>query len=143
MKNNTASIIIAILAIICAVLIFLNYTLKKENSGLKDGVKTLTSEKIAAFVELEECLRQNEKFLKKELVDRYTDSLIALRNKVENGYIPADEEIKNFFDRTEFIISNIEFLDLSTEKASQYVYFIESMRNLLKTFSVTGEKTED
>jgi hypothetical protein len=143
MKGSGKTIITVAVTIVAIASVYFNIILKKELSILEKEVETLTSQKLSSYLDLEECLKQNEKYLKKELVDKYADSLITLRNKVEEGYVPTDEEIKNFFDRTEFIVDNLELLMLPEKKASQYIYFIESMRDLLKSFSVSDKKSDD
>ncbi|HDT11681.1 MAG TPA: hypothetical protein ENN58_02960 [bacterium] len=143
MKTRILWIVSVAVIFIFIVLLFKSYNLYKENSLLEKEVVQLNVEKMKSLVDLENCLKQNEQFLKKELIDKYADSMINLRNKIEKGYIPDDAEISNFFDRTEFIVSNLELLELPKEKAAQYIYFIESMRNLLKPFSATEDKNKE
>jgi hypothetical protein len=139
MKDRIQKIVVILLAVSTVFSVYSAYGLKTENISMTKEVEKINSEKLSSLVELEECLHQNEKLLKKELIERYADSMIRLRNKIEEGYTPDQEEIAGFFDRTEFIISNLGLIDLPQEKASQYVFFVESMRSLLKSLSEPQE----
>ena len=140
MKDRVLKTVVLLLAVSTLISLYVTYSLKTENALLIKEVEKINSEKLSSLLELEECLRQNEKLLKKELVERYAESLIRLRNKIEEGYTPDQEEISNFFDRTEFIISNLGLLDLPQDKASQYVFFVESMRSLLSSFQTQKQE---
>jgi len=143
MKKQFVRIVLLILAVVSVVSIYSVSRYSKKSFELEKENEKLNLERLSTLMELEECLKHNEKLLKRELIEKYVDSMINLRNKIDAGYVPSDEEISHFFDRTEFIISNMEDVGISNEKSRQYIYFIESMRNLLKSSSVSPEKTKD
>ncbi|HNW81771.1 MAG TPA: hypothetical protein PKG52_02660 [bacterium] len=111
-----------------------------KNSILKNEVAALKNEKIKLLEEHGECLKNKENTLKKELIGKYVESMIALRNKIEKGYVPDNKDMDNFFDRSNYIINNLEVYEPAKEEISQHLIFLSSMKSVLEPFS---KKTVD
>ncbi len=143
MKNKGLLAVVVLLAITSVISLSLWYRSTLINLELEKKIEHSDLERISTLAELERCLIQNQKYLKKELIDKYLESMINLRNKIDGGYTPTEKDISNFFERSEFIISNLSLLKLSKDKAMQYISFIESSQNLLKSFSTSSESEDN
>ena len=121
-----------------AVLIFVTVWVYKTNTALKSEIKFLKQEKVKMLEEHEDCLKQKEVSLKKELIRKYVDSMIILRNKIDKGYVPVKQDLDNFFDRSEFILANLKVFEPSKEEITQHLVFISSMKGVLEAFSTKG-----
>lgn len=113
------------------ILLFFHIRALKSNSELQTGLKILKKEKIALLTEHERCLNDKEESLKKELVGRYLDYMINLRNKIEGGYVPEPKEVEDFSDRSEFILDNMKLLKLTTEETTRHLTFLAKMGELV------------
>lgn len=132
--NRIFTVILLIAAIISLVYAGINM---KKVSSMEEEIEKLKIEKIELMQEHEECLTYKEKSLKKELVTKYLDSIVSLLNKMEKGYEPTKEDTANFYERTDFIIKNINSVAVSKEEINLVMTFIDSAK---KTFE-TGVKT--
>ena len=133
--NKNSKTIIILLSLGSLILLFFHIRALKSNSELQTGLKILKKEKIALLTEHEKCLNDKEESLKKELVGRYLDYMVNLRNKIEDGYIPEEKEIKNFSDRSKFIVDNMSLLKLTTEEATQHLTFLAKIGHLVDELS--------
>jgi uncharacterized protein YpmS len=133
--NKHSKNIIILLSLGSLILLFFHVRALKSNSELQTSLKILKKEKIALLTEHEKCLNDKEASLKKELVDRYLDYMINLRNKIEDGYVPEKKEVKDFSDRSRFIIENMKLLELSTQEATQHLTFLAKMGRLVEEVS--------
>jgi len=129
--NKNSKTIIILLSLGSLILLFFHIRAIKSNSELQTNLKILKKEKIALLTEHEKCLNDKEESLKRELVGRYLDYMINLRNKIEDGYVPEEKEVKSFSDRSKFIVDNMKLLELTTEEATQHLTFLAKMGNLV------------
>ena len=72
--------------------------------------------------------------LKRELIDKYIDSMIVLVNKIEKGTNPSEKELSDFNDRVNFILENMELAGVSKEEATQYLLFVSSARKSIEQY---------
>jgi len=142
--NKHSKNIIILLSLGSLILLFFHIRALNSNSELQTNLKILKKEKIALLTEHEKCLNDKEESLKKELVGRYLDYMINLRNKIEDDYIPGKKEIKDFSDRSKFIVDNMKLLKLTTEEATQHLTFLAKMGNLVdKVLKKQAQKKVD
>ena len=127
MKKILAAILIcvSVVSLVCIAL-----QLKKINS-LNEEITRFKEEKITLLAEHEKCLSYKEKSLKKELVAKYLDFMMSLASQTEQGNQPSEEEIGKFYDRANFILENIESIDISPEEAKLIISFVDSARKVL------------
>lgn len=118
-----------------AVMIFVTTWFYKTNIMLKSEINSLKHEKVKMLEEHADCLKHKEVSLKKELIQKYVDSMIILRNKIDKGYVPVKQDLDNFFDRSEFILANLQVFEPSKEEITQHLVFISSMKGVLEVFS--------
>ena len=124
-------ILIPVLVCISVVsLVCIGFQLKKITS-LNGEITRLKEEKITLLAEHEECLAYKEKSLKKELVAKYLDSMMALASQAEQGNKPTEEETARFYDRANFILDHIKSIDISPEEAKLIISFVDSARKVL------------
>lgn len=123
--------IIILISLGSLILLFFHIRALKSNSELQTGLKILKKEKIALLTEHERCLNDKEESLKKELVGRYLDYMINLRNKIEGGYVPEPKEVEDFSDRSKFILDNMKLLKLTTEETTRHLTFLAKMGELV------------
>lgn len=128
-------------ALFLATLFFLSVQIKEKNQT-KEEIKQLKAEKMIFLSEHAECLRHKETVLKKELFEKYIDSMIQLVNKIESGTKPSETELLNFNDRMEFVVENIEHLEFSKNETAQYLIFLSSAKKSVEQFT-TGGKEEN
>ena len=139
--NRIFTVILLAAAIVS--LISTGFSLKKVFS-MEEEITQLKTEKIELMQEQEECLAYKEKSLRKELVTKYLDSIMALLNKMEKGYEPTKEDSENFYERTDFIAKNIDSVAVSKEEANLVLTFIDSAKKTFETRTVTApEKDKD
>ena len=120
----------ALLCISVFSLLCVGFQLKKISFQNKE-IDRLKTEKILLLAEHKECLAHKEKSLKKELVAKYLDSIMALADKAEHGNQPTEEEIGRFYDRANFILENMESIDVSPEEAKLIISFVDSARKVI------------
>ncbi|HRZ79671.1 MAG TPA: hypothetical protein P5044_06675 [bacterium] len=135
MEKNVSRTVLIMIGVSDALLVAFTAFLFYSNSQLKDEASRLRAEKIGILEEHGECLKYKENSLKKELIEKYMESMISLRNKVENGYVPGKDDIGSFLDRSSYIMDNLEIYEPSKEKISQYLLFISSMKKILEPFT--------
>lgn len=128
--NRIFTVILLLAAI--ASLVSTVFSLKKVSS-MEDEINRLKAEKIELLSEHEECLTYKEKSLKKELLSKYLDSIVILLNRIDAGHKPTEEEVSNFYDRTDFIIKNIDSAAVSKEETNLVLSFIDSARKTFET----------
>jgi hypothetical protein len=104
------------------------------NRKLNEEIIQLKKEKIFVLSEHEECLKHKEMSLKRELIDKYIDSMIVLVNKIEKGTNPSEKELSDFNDRVNFILENMELAGVSKEEATQYLLFVSSARKSIAQY---------
>ena len=128
--NRVFSIILLLAAV--ASLVSTGFSLKKVSS-MEDEVNKLKAEKIALLSEHEECLEYKEQSLRKELVSKYLDAMMALAKRTEQGAVPTDKELADFYDRFDFITKNIDSVAVSKEEAALVRTFIDSAKKEIET----------
>ena len=134
MDRSVSKTILIMIAVSDMILVSFIVYFVYSNSRLNNEIEQLRSEKIKMLEDHGECLKYKEIALKKELIEKYMESMISLRNKIEQGYVPVKEDIGSFIDRSEYIVDNLEIYEPSKEKISQYLLFIGSMKTLLEPF---------
>jgi hypothetical protein len=130
---------ILMMSLIAAVVLFLAvlYLFRQEretNIKLNDEIIQLKKEKIFVLSEHEECLKHKEMSLKRELIDKYIDSMIVLVNRIEKGTAPSEKELSDFNDRVNFILENMEHAGVSKEEATQNLLFISSAKKAIEPY---------
>ena len=127
MKNTVIIVLIFLLALSIA----LNFFSRKEIASLAEENAVLKTDKISLLSEHEECLIFKEQTLKKELLSKYLDWIMALANKVENGYEPTTSDLSDFKDRTGFILENVSRIGISKEETNLILAFIDAAKNTI------------
>lgn len=127
MKKILVPILICVSAALLACVCFQ----LKETASLNAEIDNLKAEKITLLAQHEECLAYKEKSLKKELVAKYLDSMMALADKTEQGNQPTEEEIGRFYERANFILDNIKSIGISPEEAKLIISFVDSARKVV------------
>lgn len=140
MEKNISKTVLILLGLSDLLLVFFIVFLFYKNALLEKEVVDLKGERIRILEEHGECLKFKEISLKKELVEKYMESMISLRNKIEKGHVPDKGDLDSFFDRSGYIIDNLEIYEPSKEKITQYLLFIGSMKTLLEPFTGKTEK---
>ena len=138
MKN----LLIGILLIISVASIAYAAVTMKKTSKMDAEISQLKTEKIALLAEHEKCLEYKEQSLRKELMTKYLDSIVALLNRIETGHKPTKEETENFYDRIDFIAQNIESAAVSKEEISLVLNFIDSAKKTFETKTKTPSETD-
>ncbi len=128
--NRIFTVILLTAAVV--LLISTVFSLKKVSS-MDDEINRLKAEKLELLSEHEECLVYKEKSLKKELLSKYLDSIVILLNRIDAGHQPTEEEIANFYDRTDFIVKNIDSASVSKEETNLVLSFIDSAKKTFET----------
>ena len=128
--NRVFTVILLIAAIVSLVSTVFNL---KKVSSMEDEINKLRAEKITLLSEHEECLTYKEQSLKKELLTKYLDSIVILMNRIDAGHTPTKEEIDNFYDRTDFIVKNIDSAAVSKEETNLVLTFIDSAKKTFET----------
>ena len=137
--NRIFTVILLAAAIVS--LISTGFSLKKVFS-MEEEITQLKTEKIELMQEQEECLAYKEKSLRKELLTKYLDSIMALLNKMEAGYEPTKEEKANFYDRVDFIEKNINSVAVSKEETNLVLTFIDSAKKTFETRIMTAPEKD-
>ena len=122
----TAAVLIAL-----AASIGFNVSSNKKIASLESEINKLKRDKIELLSEHEECLTFKEQALKKELLSKYLDSMMALLNKTEKGYQPSEKELADFYERADFILKNVSSIKISPEELNLVRTFIDSARKTL------------
>ena len=136
MKN----LLIVILVVISVASIAYAAVSMKKMSAMDAEIASLKVEKIALLSEHEECLEYKEQSLRKELVSKYLDSMMALAKKSGEGYKPTEKEIADFYDRFDFITKNIGSVAISKEDSALILAFIDSAKKELETNTAKEDK---
>ena len=116
---------ISVVLLVCVVFQF------KKIASLNEEIDGLRAEKIKLLAEHEECLTYKEKSLRKELIAKYLDSMMALASQAEQGKQLTEEETAKFYDRANFILDNIQSVDVSPEEAKLIISFVDSARKVI------------
>lgn len=140
MEKCNSKKVLNLLLVLVLILMLASVFFVYKNSILKNELTILKNEKIKLLEEQGECLKHKESTLKKELIEKYVESMINLRNKIEKGYVPDNKDMNDFFDRSEYIINNLEVYEPAKEEISQHIVFLSSMKSVLEPFS---KKTAD
>ncbi|MBO4699546.1 hypothetical protein J5690_08080 [bacterium] len=135
------SLIIAVAALLgLAVSIGFNVAGNKKISSLEGEINKLKRGKIELLQEQEECLTFKEQALKKELLSKYLDSMMALLNKTEKGYQPSEKELADFYERADFILKNVNSIKISPEELNLVRTFIDSAKKTLEMHTKNSGK---
>ncbi|HPA55935.1 MAG TPA: hypothetical protein PLT70_00730 [bacterium] len=134
MKTTILKTFLAITLILFLAVLYLFRQESEMNRKLNEEIIQLKKEKIFVLSEHEECLKHKEMSLKRELIDKYIDSMIVLVNKIEKGTNPSEKELSDFNDRVNFILENMEFAGVSKEEATQYLLFVSSARKSIEQY---------
>ena len=116
---------ISVVLLVCVVFQF------KKIASLNEEIDGFRAEKIKLLAEHEECLAYKEKSLRKELIAKYLDSMMALASQAEQGKQLTEEETSKFYDRANFILDNIKSVDVSPEEAKLIISFVDSARKVI------------
>ncbi|HOB71038.1 MAG TPA: hypothetical protein PLD55_00910 [bacterium] len=134
MKTTILKTFLAITLILFLAVLYLFRQESEMNRKLNEEIIQLKKEKIFVLSEHEECLKHKEMSLKRELIDKYIDSMIVLVNKIEKGTNPSEKELSDFNDRVNFILENMELAGVSKEEATQYLLFVSSARKSIEQY---------
>ena len=134
--NRVFTVILLLAAVVS--LVSTGFSLKKVSS-MEGEINKLKAEKIELLSEHEECLTYKEQSLKKELLTKYLDSIVILMNRIDAGHTPTKEEIDNFYDRTDFIVKNIDSAAVSKEETNLVLTFIDSAKKTFETKIQTAQ----
>ena len=134
--NRVFTVILLLAAVVS--LVSTGFSLKKVSS-MEEEINKLKAEKIELLSEHEECLTYKEQSLKKELLTKYLDSIVILMNRIDAGHTPTKEEIDNFYDRTDFIVKNIDSAAVSKEETNLVLTFIDSAKKTFETKIQTAQ----
>ncbi|HNW15137.1 MAG TPA: hypothetical protein PLW37_01375 [bacterium] len=134
MKTTLLKTFLAITLILFLAVLYLFRQESEMNRKLNEEIIQLKKEKIFVLSEHEECLKHKEMSLKRELIDKYIDSMIVLVNKIEKGTNPSEKELSDFNDRVNFILENMELAGVSKEEATQYLLFVSSARKSIEQY---------
>ncbi|HQN72408.1 MAG TPA: hypothetical protein PLX56_07375 [bacterium] len=134
MKTTILKTFLAITLILFLAVLYLFRQESEMNRKLNEEIIQLKKEKIFVLSEHEECLKHKEMSLKRELIDKYIDSMIVLVNKIEKGTNPSEKELSDFNDRVNFILENVELAGVSKEEATQYLLFVSSARKSIEQY---------
>jgi len=134
MKTTLLKTFLAITLILFLAVLYLFRQESEMNRKLNEEIIQLKKEKIFVLFEHEECLKHKEMSLKRELIDKYIDSMIVLVNKIEKGTNPSEKELSDFNDRVNFILENMELAGVSKEEATQYLLFVSSARKSIEQY---------
>ncbi len=126
--RRTAIVFAILFAAVAIVSLIMLYYLRRTSAE----VERLKAEQVKLMEDYKEALEENHKLLTQSLAERYFDALIVLRNRIEQGYVPTDEERLKALDRATFIVENMKALDLSKEEAELRLKFIVVLKNLLE-----------
>ena len=137
--NRVFTVILLLAAVVS--LVSTGFSLKKVSS-MEEEINKLKAEKIELLSEHEECLTYKEQSLKKELLTKYLDSIVILMNRIDAGHIPTKEEIDNFYDRTDFIVKNIDSAAVSKEETNLVLTFIDSAKKTFETKIQTAQEKD-
>lgn len=124
-------IFVYILLLVSVVLLICTIFNLKKISSMDEEILKLKEEKITLLSEHEECLAYKEQSLRKELIAKYLDSMMALVNKTENGYTPTEKDISVFNERADFILENIGSIKVSPEETGLVRSFVDSAKKTL------------
>ncbi|HNT26659.1 MAG TPA: hypothetical protein PKH10_00645 [bacterium] len=125
--DRAARLLAVLLACAVALSIYLYFSLSRTRAELQ----TARQEQMKLMGDYKAALEDNHKLLTRSLSERYLDSLIDLRNRIEHGATVNDEEKKQALDRASFIVDNMGSLDLPPEEAKLRLQFLVTVKNLL------------
>lgn len=125
-------VVTVIISVGLVVSLALNFLYGSRISSLESEINKLKKDKIELLSEHEECLTFKEQALKKELLSKYLESMMALLDKTEKGYKPSEKEISDFYERADFIIQNVNSIKISKEELGLVRTFIDSAKKSLE-----------
>lgn len=127
-RPDRARRLFAALAVCFALLaLYLFFSLSQTRAELQ----TARQEQMKLMDDYKATLEDNHRLLTRNLSERYLDSLIDLRNRIEHGATVSDDEKKQALDRASFIVENMGTLDLPPEEAKLRLQFLVTVKNLL------------
>ncbi len=136
MINKWLSIIGAALLAVAVAGLFVIFgqlsTIKKELAITKDELIVQKKEHVKTLEELKKSLEENAVCLKRDLVRRYLDYILELRNKIDSGFQTEKSDADEFTKRADFIVENLGTLELSNAEATLYLSFISSLRKTIE-----------
>jgi len=94
-------------------------------------IERLKTSQVKLLEDYKAALEENHKLLTQSLSERYFDSLIMLRNRIEQGYVPTEEEREKALDRAAFLVENMNVLELPPVEADLRLKFIDVMKEKL------------
>lgn len=135
MTKSMKIVLLLLVAVSCAgSAYFLNRYLKAsaEAAQLRDENVNLRKEKLMLLEEHKKALEENNKCIRKELVVKYMEFIYRLREKIDSKQeIPVTDK-KLFIDRADFVVENLDILELKPEEAKSYLSYILSIKNALQ-----------
>lgn len=129
---KAARILTIVFAFLFAVAAIVSLVMLRDLRRSSAEIERLKAEQVKLMEDYKEALEENHKLLTQSLAERYFDALIVLRNRIEQGYVPTDEERLKALDRATFIVENMKALDLAKEEAELRLKFIVVLKNLLE-----------
>ena len=104
------------------------------NRSANAEIAKLQAERIELLSEHQECLEFKEKTIKVQLFSGYLDSILATGEKIERGEKLTPENIKNFTERSAYILDNIETLEVSVEEKTIILTVIAETKQKMEKY---------
>ncbi|MBO4441443.1 hypothetical protein J5834_04920 [bacterium] len=105
-------------------------------------IAKLQEEQIELLSAHQECLEFKEKTLRVQLFSGYLDSIMATGEKIERGEKLTPENIRNFTERSTYILDNIETLEVSVEEKTIILTVIAEAKQKMEKY-LKGETPEE
>lgn len=105
-------------------------------------IAKLQEERIELLSEHQECLEFKEKTMRVQLFSGYLDSIMATGEKIERGEKLTPENIRNFTERSTYILDNIETLEVSVEEKTIILTVIAEAKQKMEKY-LKGETPEE
>ena len=104
------------------------------NRSANAEIAKLQAERIELLSEHQKCLEFKEKTIKVQLFSGYLDSILATGEKIERGEKLTPENIKNFTERSAYILDNIETLEVSVEEKTIILTVIAETKQKMEKY---------
>jgi len=135
---NTTKILATLLVIVSCGLAASIYGNRTANAE----IAKLQEERIELLSEHQECLEFKEKTIRVQLFSGYLDSILATGEKIERGDELTPENIKNFTERSAYILDNIETLEVSVEEKTIILTVIAETKQKMEKY-LKGESSKE
>ncbi len=71
-----------------------------------------------------ECLKEQEKMLRSQLVNRAVVSLTESKDRMDAGFMPSEKERAELKKKISYVVDNMDALELSTSDAAKLLLFL-------------------